>query len=461
MRSLEFLIILSSVGALYFLFIKNDRASFLYSLFGAITITLIHFFTESSRWQMVPAYLFLVVIFVIYKTYKEKPPTIILLLLMSWLTVSALLPWLIPVFTLPEPDGPYSIGTETFHWVDSSRQEWFTDAIEDDVREIVVQVWYPTINNSSDQRTPYFDFAQRRARGLSQAGGLPSFFANHLGLIKTNTTFKTPLAKIKTKLPVIITSHGITGSRHLHSSLNEHFASEGFIVFGVDHPYDANLTIFPDGHIADYRSDLHGNPDSAHVRKQQMKTRTFDVVFMLNQIEKMNSGETQSMFQSNIDMDNIGIIGHSYGGATAINASAIDSRLKACFALDGWINPIPSTILQSGVPIPFYYLGRPSWANSDYKNNYDLLFSLLQNGFDDQLFSIVKKTEHLDFSDAPLFSPLASYFLDVGELPVSISHPLILSQIITFFNHYLKGGLGQYIAPESRYLIIQNRQLND
>jgi len=178
MRSLEFLIILSSVGALYFLFIKNDRASFLYSLFGAITITLIHFFTESSRWQMVPAYLFLVVIFVIYKTYKEKPPTIILLLLMSWLTVSALLPWLIPVFTLPEPDGPYSIGTETFHWVDSSRQEWFTDEIEDDVREIVVQVWYPTINNSSDQRTPYFDFAQRRARGLSQAGGLPSFFAN-------------------------------------------------------------------------------------------------------------------------------------------------------------------------------------------------------------------------------------------------------------------------------------------
>ena len=182
---------------------------------------------------------------------------------------------------------------------------------------------------------------------------------------------------------------------------------------------------------------------------------------MLNQIEKMNSGEIPSIFQSKIDMDNIGIIGHSYGGATAINASAIDRRLKACIALDGWINPIPNTILQSGVPVPFYYLGRPSWVNSDYQNNYDLLFSLLQNGVDEQLFSIVKDTEHLDFTDTPLFSPLASYFLDVGELPVSISHPLILSQTITFFNHHLRNGLGRYVAPESPYLIIQNWEPND
>ncbi|MBL7013140.1 MAG: dienelactone hydrolase family protein [Candidatus Marinimicrobia bacterium] len=457
MRQLEFFIILSSAVALYYLFIKNDRASFLYSLFGSIAITLIHFFTESSRWQMVPAYFFLVALFIVYKIYKNKPPIIFLVLFTGWLVGSGLLPWFIPIFSLPEPDGQFSVGTETFHWVDSSRQEWFTQEIENDVREIMVQVWHPTAKNNNTNKTPYFDFVQQRARGLTQAGGLPSFFANHLGLIKTNSSPNAQLAKTSTKMPIIIVSHGITGSRHLHSSLNEHFASEGYIVFGVDHSFDANLTIFPDGRIADYRSDLYGNPDSLQIRTQQMKTRTNDVIYILNQIDKMNSGEIKSKYLAKLDLDNIGIIGHSYGGATAINASAIDSRLKACFALDGWINPIPKSIIESGLGIPFYFLGRPSWENSDYPNNYTLLSALLHNGSGEQLFSIVNKTQHLDFTDTPLFSPLASYFLDVGELPASISQPLIFSQAYTFFNHFLKKSSGYYVAPKSRHITIQYR----
>ena len=59
-----------------------------------------------------------------------------------WFLISASIPWAVPVFTMPAPNGDFSIGSETFHWVDSSRLEWFTDENDKDVREIVVQAWY-------------------------------------------------------------------------------------------------------------------------------------------------------------------------------------------------------------------------------------------------------------------------------------------------------------------------------
>ncbi len=39
---------------------------------------------------------------------------------------------------LPQPSGPYAIGTKVFHWVDTSREETLTSD-PDDVREIMVQ----------------------------------------------------------------------------------------------------------------------------------------------------------------------------------------------------------------------------------------------------------------------------------------------------------------------------------
>ncbi|MBT3299688.1 MAG: hypothetical protein HN657_05910 [Candidatus Marinimicrobia bacterium] len=458
MRLLELIILLFNGGLLYLLFSKKDRVAFLYTLFCLLIVTLIHFYFESSRWQMTLAYFFPVIAYLLHKKNVRKPKKLWLLPMGLWLLVSALLSWLVPVFSLPEPTGSHSIGTETFHWVDSSRLEWFTNEIPDDVRELMVQVWYPTKETQSE-KTPYFDFVDQRAETLTKAGGLPSFFANHLDLIQTNAHQKATILSSEAGWPVLIFSHGITGARYLHTSLIENLVSHGFIIFGLDHAYDANITIFPDGHIADYRSDLGGNLDSLLIRKKQMETRTKDLSYIINQIEKMNSGNLSPQFAGKFNLNKIGAIGHSYGGAAVINASVNDARIKACFALDGWINPLPKTTLKSGLDIPFYFMGRPSWKNSDYPNNYELLTELIQNSQSENRFVVLENTGHLTFTDTPLFSPLVRYFLDVGTLDANLSQTIINEQVLGFFRHYLLFSSRIFEISNQSHLSIQTMKL--
>ena len=79
------------------------------------------------------------------------------------------------------------MGTEVFHWIDSTRVEWFTPEDVDDVRELMVQVWYPATNDQKMDPVTYMDHIELRSKTLAQAGKLPSFLPSHLDQIKTNS----------------------------------------------------------------------------------------------------------------------------------------------------------------------------------------------------------------------------------------------------------------------------------
>jgi pimeloyl-ACP methyl ester carboxylesterase len=140
-----------------------------------------------------------------------------------------------------------------------------------------------------------------------------------------------------------------------------------------DHTYDCNFTIFPDGHTADYRSDITGYPDSVNIRRQQLNTRVADIKFILDQL--MADGELNNI----IDFEKVGVLGHSYGGATAIQTAYEDDRFKAVLTLDSWMNPLPEHIIQQGINQPFLYLGRPDWEDSDYPTSPARLEQFLEN----------------------------------------------------------------------------------
>ena len=80
---------------------------------------------------------------------------------------------------------------------------------------------------------------------------------------------------------MIIISHGITGMRQIHTALAEKLANNGYVVAALNHSYDANLTVFPGGRLADYRSEITGHPDSINIRRKQIDTRTKDISFVL------------------------------------------------------------------------------------------------------------------------------------------------------------------------------------
>ena len=435
MKSFEIITILLTSGSLLSLFFYRSKGPFLYLLFLAAIAAIVQYFSDGLRWQMLATIYILPVMFITYK-YKivnRFTGTI----LGAWFLISAFIPWAVPVFTMPAPEGDFSIGSETFHWVDSSRLEWFTDENDNDVREIMVQAWYPSENSDSIGTNSYMDFMNLRSKTLASAGKIPAFLPSHLNMISTNTRNDVACSNKLEKYPVLIFSHGITGSRHLHQILFEHLASKGYIVFALDHSFDANLTIFPDGKIADYRSEITGHPDSVLIREKQINTRAFDVGFIIDQIREIEAGMIDSKLSGRLDLDRVALGGHSYGGATAILASHNHEIVKACVVLDGWISPIPDKVISEGINVPFLFMGRPSWHDSDYPGNYERLADLITHSSNEKYDLRINQTLHLDYTDIPLMSPLVKHVMDVGDLKPSTTLSLINDLVLGFLEVHL------------------------
>ena len=441
MRPFEILTLILIAGALTALFTHKERKIFLYLLFAAIGAMILQYFLEGQRWQFALAVYLLPALYIFHLFQKTKINTVTKGFLSVWFTFSVLLPWIIPVFTLPNPSGLYDVGTETFHWVDSTRLEWFTDESPNDVREIIVQVWYPAYKNAEMNPEPYLDFIDLRAKTLAGAGAISEFLPRHLNHIYTNSFKNIPIIKSDQLMPVVVFSHGITGTRHLHQAMYEFLVSRGFIVIAPDHSFDANLTIFPDGHLADYRSNITGHTDSVNVRTMQMNTRVADISFILDQLVKIQSGKIDAQINAKIDLERIAVGGHSYGGSTATVVSQRDDRIKACFILDSWISPIPQETIDDGIHIPFLFMGRPTWEGSDYPGNYPRLDNLMAHSSNPKYRLIIKGTKHLDYSDIPLFSPIIGYVLDVGSNPADLTVSLI--------NELVHGFLVKHLLAES------------
>ena len=346
----------------------------------------------------------------------------------------AIIPLLIPLNDLPAPTGPYAVGTQIFEWQDESRDEWFTPEVGDK-RRIVVQAWYPT-EASNTKPLAYLANPDQWLPALSVVLQLPQFLFNHLRDIDTHSVLDASLHPDITQTPLIIFSHGIWGMRFQNTAQFEALASRGYIVLAVDHAYDASLTLFSDGTIADFRSGYEGEltPDEFWaLRNPQLKTRVADINFMINTVtEKHHAGE---VLWSVANLARIGMFGHSYGGATSVVAANQDPRIDATIALDGWMLPVPPEVIDQGVSTPLLYIGRSSWSNP---LNYQKL-DLLLNNSPQQTAILMPGTEHFDFSDAPLFSPFMQTVGLAGSIPAQQLAAELETRIVSFFDDHLKG----------------------
>ena len=99
--------------------------------------------------------------------------------------------------------------------------------------------------------------------------------------------------------PLVVFSHGYALSPIVYSTLVEHFASQGYIVLAPEH----NESF--DGELTEFWKELIDRPVDIH--------RTIDYAEQLTK-----SGEPLAGM---IDMDNVAVVGHSYGGYTALAAA--------------------------------------------------------------------------------------------------------------------------------------------
>lgn len=363
----------------------------------------------------------------------------------------------IPLNSLPIPSGKYTIGTVQYHWKDNSRAEWFSEKDPNDFRELMVQIWYPSDENPTFPPNPYMDNLGLRIPEFSKQIGLPQFMINHITEISTHSYQDIKISG-KKEFPVIIFSHGLGGMRVQNTAYVEELVSHGFVVIAMDHTFDANITIFPNGEIKNYNSnlpeDIKDEKEAFQIRYKQLDTRTKDVTFVLNKMEKLNNNPSHSFFNK-LKLDNVGIFGHSFGGATSVSALFNDSRITSGLSLDGWFEILPQEILNNGLKHPFFHLGQVKWKEPlNYKNR----DTLIANSTSSNWISTFLGSRHFDYMDLPLFTNKTRSFKLSGEInPIEFFNCLNEIQL-SFFNHNVKN-IGEFnpelIAKKHPFMIIE------
>ncbi len=362
--------------------------------------------------------------------------TISLLLTLVFLEgCSLIFPLIAPFDDLPKPTGPYTVSTRTSTWIDSSRDETFTTKI--DYRKIVVQVWYPVTGKAQGAPTLYIDAPELRLPALAKQLRLPVVLFKHFDKVTTHSFIGDSINTFGSDIPVILFSHGLSGMRFQNTSLMEELASHGYIVFAADHSYEANITIFNDGKTAEYRAGkrrvLTGDR-LENIDLGQLSIIVEDLRFIL---DKICSNGLDPLFKDlPVDINKIGVIGHSLGGAAILNTMAIDERINAAMVLDGWYIPLPDSILSQGVKQPVFHLGQQQWSDPV---NYLRMDSLLAHSKGPIYKLLIPGTVHTDFTDMPLFTPF-SHLIGYTAIddPTSLNN-LIRCSTVQFFDNYLKG----------------------
>jgi hypothetical protein len=332
---------------------------------------------------------------------------------------------------LPTLTGSYGVGVRTMHLIDSSRLENFTTN-PTDVREMMVQLWYPIETSHLGTRTEYMDYPT--FQWLKNKSPIP------LITIPNNAyLFIRPHGRNETNIaagmfPVVIFSPGYDGVYQIYTSFIEDLVSHGFVVASINHPYVSGITVFPDGRMVGL-ADVPTNPvvRSAFFN-MSLRTIVGDAKFVLNTITEIN--ETDPDFMGHFDLSRVGMYGHSFGGASTAVCCFEDARFRAGLTLDGVFY---QQFIPGNITVPFLFM----FAETHLANDSTIMYLWNHTTNDTFKMSILGST-HYAFTDVgvllshlvPLIPPKILLF---GSIAPKRMVNITRTYITVFFEVSLKG----------------------
>jgi predicted dienelactone hydrolase len=329
----------------------------------------------------------------------------------------------------PEPSkrGPFPVGVRTVTFEDTGRKK-----LDGSPRILVTEIWYPATQASRGGAGTIYDiktyFTEEQQAAL---GEVP--------VLETDAVRDAPIARSHGPFPLVMFSHGQAALRWQSTYLTVLLASHGYVVASPDHEGGTLFDVV--------RGQLAGVTDG-------LDNRPLDLKYLVNRLSRMPKGDA---LESMVDVDRLGVAGHSFGALTAMRATVYDERVKAIcpqapvtsdLAYVGHSNPPPVPMMLQGAKLdrtlpydentlPAYDSAKgPKWLLAFETGGHFTFSDLCQ--FD--LASLADRVK-LDIPGADVKKVLQDGCGPEAP-PAAVALPMINHFAVAFFNAQLRGSAG-------------------
>jgi hypothetical protein len=205
--------------------------------------------------------------------------------------------------------------------------------------------------------------------------------------------------------PLIIYSHGLTGTSEEHSLMFAHWAQRGYVVAAIHHcdgsSHRANTG---DGIDILYHHPPNIKNYDENFRPNQILRRENEIYDLSQYI--LNDDSFPSIIRNIINDKCIMIAGFSYGAATAsLSVVKHPNYYKACILLDGWFHievgkgfDFPKEVHEHGLNIPALFIGSEQFANRLALSNATVRLYDNNTRKDVSQYHVIKDSRHQNFT---------------------------------------------------------------
>jgi dienelactone hydrolase len=267
--------------------------------------------------------------------------------------------------------------------------------------------------------------------------------------------------------PLVVFSHGSFGIRTSNISMYNELASHGYVVCSIDHPHHSMYTQDPNGRtimvdrsfmqeVMDANTGKYDDRTDWELVQKWLRLRIEDMHFTLDTIQARASEPGSAAVYQMMDLDRIGLMGHSLGASAAAQLGRERAGIDAVVDLDAdllgdYVDFIDGQEVVNGEPYPVPLLIIYSddmmrvIAKNDARGN--TIASRKVTASTANTYEIhLAGTNHLSLTDLSLTSPfLVSMINSMAQIgggeeadPLEVLEELN-SIVLKFFDVYLKG----------------------
>ena len=350
--------------------------------------------------------------------------------------------------TLPAPTGPLAVGRLSDVWSDPATR-----------RELLAWTWYPAVAPQSPAPVEYLPAPWRTATERQRVALINTLLTRDLSRVRAHSIRDATVSPQQDSYPVIVMIGGLN-----FTTLAEDLASHGYVVVSIEAPHRSGLVVFPDGRVIERAPE--NNPDLVSgEQREQLAVRlvdagSADIGWALDQLGRLNTADPSGPWFGRLDLQRVGVLGHSLGGAIALQFCHDDPRCQAVIDIDGAPH---GSVVKEGITQPLLFLlsdhsGESDAATRQIQANIRAVRERLPG--DRSVEITVRGANHYSFSDdgAMLKSQILRGMLRVfGLVGIDGRRQVIVTAycVRSFFDVYLNGAPASGLRSQREYPEIQ------